>query len=253
MILDKIVNQKKKEVQKRKKRLPLTRLKPLLKNSDSDFKKALSKGFSLIAEIKKGSPSEGIINNRFNLEEIAKIYQKNKHVKAISVLTDKKFFFMGPTCLIETRKLTNKPLLRKDFIIDEYQVYESRFYGADAILLIAAILSQNQINKFIEIAKKYKMRCLVEVHTEQELKKVLKTKAELIGINNRNLDTLKVDLNTTIALAKKIKKNQIIVTESGYNSKKEIKTVKNKVNAALIGTSILKSKDINKKINELMK
>ncbi|MBU0628345.1 MAG: indole-3-glycerol phosphate synthase TrpC, partial [Nanoarchaeota archaeon] len=240
MILDKIVNQKKKEVQKRKKRLPLTRLKPLLKNSDSDFKKALSKGFSLIAEIKKGSPSEGIINNRFNLEEIAKIYQKNKHVKAISVLTDKKFFFMGPTCLIETRKLTNKPLLRKDFIIDEYQVYESRFYGADAILLIAAILSQNQINKFIEIAKKYKMRCLVEVHTEQELKKVLKTKAELIGINNRNLDTLKVDLNTTIALAKKIKKNQIIVTESGYNSKKEIKTVKNKVNAALIGTSILK-------------
>ena len=251
MILDKIIKKKKEEVKRRKKRLSLSKLEPVLKKSDRSFKKSLSKGFNLIAEIKKGSPSEGIINTNFNLEKIAKIYQKNKKVKAISVLTDRKFFFMGPTCLRDTKKITKKPLLRKDFIIDEYQVYESRFYGADAILLIAGILTKNKISKFIEIAKKYKMDCLVEVHTEKELKK-LPDNAEIIGINNRNLDTLKINLNTTLNLTKKIPKNKIIVTESGYNTTKEIKIIKNKVNAVLVGTSILKSKDINKKINELM-
>jgi len=148
-------------------------------HSDRDFKKAISQEFSLIAEIKKGSPSEGIINKNFNLEETAKTYQNNKNVKAISVLTDN-HFFMELSCLKGTRALTKKPLLRKDFITDEYQVYESRFYGADAILLIAAILSKEKIDRFINIAGKYKMHCLVEVHTENELKKVLGTKAEIM-------------------------------------------------------------------------
>jgi indole-3-glycerol phosphate synthase len=176
---------------------------------------------------------------------------------------------MGPSCLKEVRKLTKKPLLRKDFIIDPYQIYEARYYGADAILLIATLLTKDRINNFIEIAKRYNMDCLVETHTKEELQKVLKTKAEIIGINNRNLDTLKIDLNTTINLAKKIPKlsnvsenglekpkgflkNKIIVTESGYRTNKEIKKVKSTANAALIGTSILNSKDINKKINDLM-
>ncbi|MEA2037590.1 MAG: indole-3-glycerol phosphate synthase TrpC [Nanoarchaeota archaeon] len=253
MILDKIIKAKRKQVATKKKKLSLSRLKPHLKKSDRDFKKAISKGFNLIAEIKRGSPSEGIINTNFNLENIAKTYQKNRKVKAISVLTDRKFFFMGKSCLKTVRKLTKKPLLRKDFIIDEYQIHESRFYGANAILLIARLLTKEKIDKFISIAKKYDMDCLVEVHTLGELKKVLKTKADIIGINNRNLDTLKVDLNTTLELAKKIPKNKIIVTESGYYSSKELKKVKNKANAVLIGTSILKSKNINKKINELMK
>lgn len=252
MILDKIIRKKKEEVKKRKKKLSLTILKSHLKKSGRNFKKAISKKFSLIAEIKKGSPSEGIINKSFNLEKIARIYQKNKHVSAISVLTDGEFFLMGPTCLSDAGKLTKKPLLRKDFIIDEYQIYESRFFGADAILLIARILTKNKIKRFIEIAKKYDMDCLVEIHDEKELKKLPKN-AELIGINNRNLDTLKVDLNTTLNLIKKIPKNKIVVTESGYNTNKEIKKLKGKVNAVLIGNSILKSKDINKKINELMK
>ena len=153
--------------------------------------------------------------------------------------------------MIGTKELTNKPLLRKDFIIDEYQIYESRHYGADAILLIARILTKNKIKNFIEIAKKYNMDCLVEIHDEKELKK-LPNNVGIIGINNRNLDTLEVSLNTTLDLIKKIPKNRIVVTESGYNTNKEIKNVKNKVNAVLIGTSILKSKDINKKIDELM-
>lgn len=251
MYLDKIIKNKKKEIRKNKKTLPLNKFKPSLKSSDRSFKKAISKGLNLIAEIKKGSPSKGIINKSFNLEETARIYQKNKHVKAISVLTDYKFFFMAPTCLSTTRKLTKKPILRKDFIIDPYQIYESRLYGADAILLIARILTKNKIKNFIEIAKKYNMNCLVEIHDEKDLKK-LPINAEIIGINNRNLDTLKVNLNTTPNLIQKIPKNKIIVSESGFNTKKDIKKVKDKVNAVLIGTSILKSKNINKKINKLM-
>lgn len=251
MYLDKIIKNKKQEIRKNKKSLPLNKFKSSLKSSDRNFKKAISKGLSLIAEIKKGSPSKGIINKNFNLEETARIYQKNKKVKAISVLTDYKFFFMAPTCLKTVRELTKKPILRKDFIMDPYQIYESRLYGADAILLIARILTKEKIKKFIEVAKKYNMYCLVEIHDQKDLKK-LPINAEIIGINNRNLDTLKVDLNTTPNLIQKIPKNKIIVTESGYYSNKEIKKIKNKVNAVLIGTSLLKSKDINNKINELM-
>lgn len=263
MILDEIIKNKKQEVKKNKKALPLDSFKSNLKPSDRNFKKAIKKGFNIIAEIKKASPSKGIINQNFNLEETAKIYQKNKHVKAISVLTDYKFFFMAPTCLKTVRKLlypivraklklTKKPLLRKDFIIDPYQIYESRLYGADAILLIARILTKNQIKNFIELAKEYKMDCLVEIHNEKELKK-LPNNTEIIGINNRNLDTLTIDLNTTLNLISKLPKNKIIVSESGFSTNENINKVKNKVNAVLIGTSILQSKDINKKINELMK
>ncbi len=270
MILDEIIKKKQEEVKKSKKSLPLNSFKSNLKPSDRNFKKAISKGFSLIAEIKKASPSKGIINKNFSLEETAEIYQKNKHVKAVSVLTDYKFFFMALTCLKEVRKLTKKPILRKDFIIDPYQIYESRLYGADAILLIARLLTKNQIKNFINIAKKYNMDCLVEIHNEKELKK-LPDNVEIVGINNRNLDTLKTDLNTTLNLINNIPKlskskiskglgnsknfqsNKIIVTESGYHSNKEISKVKTKVNAVLIGTSILQSKDINQKINNLLK
>ena len=252
MILDKIVKAKKQEVQLRKKTLPLASFKSKLTNSNRDFKKAISKPLSLIAEIKKGSPSEGIINKNFNLENIAKTYQKNNKVKAISVLTDWEFFFMAPTCIAETKKLTKKPILRKDFIIDEYQIYESRLYGADAILLIAEILPPKKINKFIKIAKTYNMDCLVEVHTKEELGKVLKTNAEIVGINNRNLKTFKISINTTLNLKKLIPKNKMIVSESGFKTKADIKKIKT-VNAVLIGTTFMKAKNINKKIGELLK
>lgn len=251
-LLDEIIKNKKKEIAERKKIFPLNKLKSNLKKSDRDFKKAISKGFNLIAEIKKGSPSEGIINKEFNIKRIVKAYKINKNVKAISVLTDKKFFLMSLKNLSGIKKLTKKPLLRKDFIIDEYQIYESRFYGSDAILLITRILTKNKIKDFIEIAKKYNMDCLVEIRNKKELKK-LSDNVEIIGINNRDLDTLKVDLNTTLNLIKKIPKDKVIVTESGYDSSENIKKIKDEVNAVLIGTSILKSKKINKKINELLK
>ncbi len=252
MILDEIIKNKEREVRRRKKVLPLVRFKSRLKRSDRNFKKAISRPLSLIAEIKKGSPSKGMINKNFSLEKTARIYQKNRKVNAISVLTDLHFFFTGPHALTEARKLTKKPLLRKDFIIDEYQVYESRRVGADAILLIASVLTKQKIESFIKIAKRYNMDCLVEIHNEKELKK-LPTNVEIIGINNRNLDTLKIDLNTTLNLINKIPRNKITVSESGFNTSKDIKKVKSKANAVLIGTSIMKSKDKNKKINELMK
>jgi len=252
MILDEIIKNKEQEIKKSKKSLPLDKFKSNLKKSDRNFKQAISKKFSLIAEIKKGSPSRGIINKDFSLEETAKIYGENRNVRAISVLTDYKFFFMAPTCLRDVRKLSKKPLLRKDFIIEDYQIYEARLFGADAILLIARILTKTKIENFIKIAKKYNMDCLVEIHNEKELEK-LPDNVEIIGINNRNLDTLTIDLNTTLNIIKKLPKNKLIVSESGFNTAKDINKVKNKVNAVLIGTSIIKSKDINKKINELLK
>lgn len=249
MILNKIIDYKKKELKKSKKRFPLESFKNSLKKSNRDFKKAVKAG--LIAEIKLRSPSEGVVRHDFNIFNIVKVYNSTKEIRAISVLTDTNFFGGGKTSLSIVRALTKKPLLRKDFIIDPYQIYESRYYGADAVLLIARILSKDKIKKFIRIAKKYDMDCLVEVHSEGELNK-LPSNVEIVGINNRDLDTLEVDLNTTLRLSKKIK-GKIIVTESGYKTKKQIDEVKGKVNAFLIGTALLKSKNIKKKVKELFK
>jgi indole-3-glycerol phosphate synthase len=250
MILDKIIKEKRKEIKKSKASLPLHSFKSKIKKSTKNFKKAISKRLSIIAEIKRASPSEGIIRKDFDVRKIAKIYE-SAGARAISVLTDEKFFKGELISIKKVKKVTSLPLLRKDFIISEYQLYESRFYGADAVLLIAALLSKEKINKFINIAKRYKMDCLVEVHTEKELKKVLKTKAEIIGINNRNLDTLKVNLHTTIKLAKLIPGNKIIVGESGIKKRLDIKRVKDKINAVLIGTTLMRAMNIKKKIREL--
>ncbi len=256
MILNKITAFKKREVAKNKKLFPLSNFKSRLKKSDRDFKKAVSENsLNLIAEIKKASPSEGIINKNFNFEKIAETYSKNQHVKAISVLTDVKFFAGRKTLIHAVKKFTEKPILRKDFIIDEYQIYESRFYGADALLLIAGILTKKQLEKFIKIAKRYDMDCLVEIHNKEEIAK-LPNSTEIIGINNRNLDTLSINLETTNKLVKLINKklkNKVIVSESGINSRADINKIQDKVNAVLIGTSLIKSKDINSKINSLFK
>ena len=251
MILGAIVKTKKKEIKEHKKNFPLASFKLFLKKSDRDFKQAISKKFSLIAEIKKKSPSGGAIRKGFDLNQIARAYQKSK-AAAISVLTDEKYFGGNLVYLRTVHSLTTKPLLRKDFILEKYQIYESRYYGADAVLLIARILTKTKIKNMIIAAKRCNMECLVEIHDEADLKK-LPNNVEIIGINNRNLDTLKIDLNTTLNLKKKIQKGKIIVTESGYHTNKEIKRVKNKVNAVLIGTSILKEKDMNKKIDELLR
>ncbi|MDA1196415.1 MAG: indole-3-glycerol phosphate synthase TrpC [Nanoarchaeota archaeon] len=246
MILDQIVEHKKKEVEQRKKQFPIEHI---LKPSTKNFKKAISqKGINIIAEIKKKSPSTGMLNNH-SLPDVIKIYDQHPKVKAISVLTDQKFFGMSQESLQQVAKVTDKPLLRKEFIIDEYQILESRHYGADAILLIASILQKTKLNRFIKKAKELGMDSLVEVHTKKELELVLETDAEIIGINNRNLDTLKIDLEKVNKLAKLIPPEKIIVAESGYHSNQDITNAT--ADAFLIGTSLLQAKDIQNKLDRL--
>ena len=219
------------------------------------FLKAIKKPqqISLIAEIKKSSPSLGVIRENFNHREIASSYQQ-AGVQAISVLTEEDFFSGNLTYINEVKNLTEVPVLRKDFILEPYQVYESRLYGADAILLIADILTQEEIQQLVEISTGLGMESLVEVHTERELKKVLKLKnIPLIGINNRDLHTLEVDFKTTEKLFPLIPKDKIVVVESGIKSYQDVLFLKILgVSAVLIGTAFMQAGDIKKKVEELM-
>lgn len=237
-----IIEEKKKEIALSKKRLSLNELTKALPNYKSNFKGAVSKsGLNIIAEIKKASPSRGVIVKNFNPQKIAKIYKK-LNVSSISVLTERKFF-KGDVCyLSEVKKIANLPVLRKDFIIDEYQIYESKFYKADAILLIARILTLKKLSKFLKIAKNLGLDCLVEIHSKQDLAKALNSGAEIVGINNRDLKTFRVDLNITEKLIKSIPKNKIIVSESGVKSREDLFFLKNLgVNAVLVGEAFLKA------------
>src|SRR3989338_4815814 len=249
-MLKQIIWNKRKEVEISKKRYPLSSFKNKIVNSDMDFKKALSKDkLNLIAEFKRNSPSGNIKNNEFNTEKIINIY--SKHADAISVLTDEKFFNGSLEDMKLVSTLTQLPILRKDFIIDEYQIYEARLYDADAVLLIASVISKDETNHFIDIAKSMNMDCLVEVHTEDELNKALDTKAQIIGINNRNLDTLEIDLNTTLKLMNKIPSDKIIVSESGITGNEYVQKIKNKVNAILVGSQFMNSNNVEKEILQL--
>ncbi|MEK6714779.1 MAG: indole-3-glycerol phosphate synthase TrpC [Candidatus Omnitrophota bacterium] len=254
-ILDKIILEKKKAVARTKRNKALD---ILIKQSESLpkarlFKKALNKKgqLSLIAEIKKASPSSGVIRRDFNPVKIAKIYEKSG-ADCLSVLTEEKFFKGKLNYIKKIKKEVGLPILRKDFIIEAYQIYESRAYGADAILLISTILPLEKLKKFINLSKKLKLDCLVECDCLASLRKALKAGAEIIGINNRDLHNFKVDINRTKRLIKYIPKNKVIVSESGIKGKKDIEFLKNLgVNAVLIGETFIRSKNIEAKIKEL--
>lgn len=257
-ILQEILRYKKESLTQAKSDLPLRELKARISNTPhpASFKMAVKRGkdksINLIAEIKGASPSRGVIREEFNLLDIAKIYDE-KNAAAISVLTEEHFFQGKLDYLKEVRKVTRKPLLRKDFIFDEYQVYESRVSGADAILLIIACLDKYQLNDFLGLAKELSLDSLVEVHNLKELDTALKSGAEIVGINNRNLKTLKVDLNTTFELIKDIPPDRIIVSESGIKTREDVKRLElDRVDAMLVGTAIIKEKDIGAKIDELL-
>lgn len=256
-ILDEIIAHKKIEIEEQKNQIPLDEIKSQLNESDNtrDFKSAVSfpNKVNLIAEIKKASPSKGIIRKDFDPVTIAKIYEQNG-ASAISVLTDRKFFYGDISFLKSVRSVTSKtPILRKDFIIDEYQVYQSRLFGADAILLIANVLDLQKLNMLISIAKAIGLDCLVEVHNEDELNKVIQSNAEIIGINNRDLHTFTVDLKTTADLVRLIPDDKIIVSESGISSSNDVEFLKKLgVNAMLVGESLMASDDIAKKIKQLV-
>ncbi len=215
--------------------------------------KILKKGnkIKFIAEVKKASPSAGIIREDFNYLNIAKEYEAGG-ASAISVLTDKEFFKGELKYLSEIKKTVNLPILRKDFIIDPYQIYEAKAAGADLVLLIARILTREQIDTFLALAHKLGMECLVEVHDNDELNTVLETEASIIGINNRNLDTFETNIETTLQLCHLIPEEKIIVSESGIKTRADVLYLeKAGIDAILIGETLMRSQDITQKIKEL--
>lgn len=256
-ILQEILRHKGEWLKQRKSDIPLKEIKARLKDilPTKYFKAAIKRKqkepIKLIAEIKKASPSKGLIREDFNLPEVVSIYN-GKDVDAISVLTEERFFQGSLNYLNKVRELTQKPLLRKDFIFDEYQVYESRANGADAVLLIVAALDKLQLTDLLGLSKGLSLECLVEVHNLKELDTALYSGADIIGINNRDLNTLKVDLNTTFELLKDIPDDKIIISESGINTRNDVEAIEStKVDAMLVGTAIMKVKDIGAKIEEL--
>jgi len=218
------------------------------------FKEAISKPrqISLIAEIKQASPSKGIICQNFNLEQIARFYQE-AGAQAVSVLTEEDFFGGDLAYLNQVKNIFSGPILRKDFILEEYQVYESRYFGADAILLIADLLTKDKLVQFMQIADRLGLDYLVEVHEEKELKKVLNLKVPIIGINNRSLRTLEVDFKTTEKLFTLIPKDKVVVVESGIKSSQDVLFLKILgASSVLIGTAFMEATDIKSKIEEVM-
>ncbi len=218
----------------------------------SIFKKSISNDeISIIAEIKQASPSKGILRKDLNPLEILKIYEQGK-ADAISVVTEEEFFLGKLKYLEIARENTALPILRKDFIIDEVQVYQSKAVGVDAILLIAKVLSQEKLKSLYFLAKDLGLDVVLEVHTLKELNRVLKIASDIIGINNRNLDTFEVDIKTTSNLMPFVPNNCIVISESGINSFKDILLLKGlEVDAVLVGEALMKSEDIMHKLKEL--
>jgi len=255
MILDKIVSYKKKKIEEEKEITPIDEILPVMDscNDTRSFKKAFENktSISIIAEVKKASPSKGIIKKDFNPEEIARAYGSNR-AEAISVLTEDRFFKGHNSYLKEVRNVTSAPLLRKDFIIDPYQIYQSKVLGADAILLIVSILSKEKIVEFIEIAKSIGLECLVEVHDRFELEAALKAGSEIIGINNRDLKTFNTSLSTTENLIKHIPESKVIISESGINTRQDMEFLQSLgVNGVLIGEGLMRANSIEDKFKEL--
>ncbi|MBI3398639.1 MAG: indole-3-glycerol phosphate synthase TrpC [Deltaproteobacteria bacterium] len=258
MILEKIVANKKEELTRLKADFPVKGLIQGLKMRikqlppTRDFAKAVKgKGIKIIAEVKKASPSKGVIRKDFKPVEIARIYEANG-AAAISVLTEEKHFHGHIDYLREIKDAVSLPILRKDFIFDEYQIYESRAAGADAILLIAAILEKEEIDNFLYLSSSLAMDCVVEVHNEDELKKVLSTNAKLIGINNRDLKTFKADIKNTLNLITKVPKGRVIISESGINSYHDIDMLKRAgAHIFLVGEAVMREKDMGRKLREL--
>lgn len=256
MFLEEILQYKYAEVAVRKERTPIAELERGLKNAPliRPFKQSLSgDSIELIAEIKKASPSKGLLCPDFEPVRIARDYEA-AGVAAISVLTDKKFFQGSLDYLKLVKAETKKPsVLRKDFIIDRYQLYEARVYGADAVLLIVAALTELELKDLVNQALELGLDPLVEVHNSLELEIALSSGAELIGINNRNLKTFEVNLETTFRLLELIPKGKIVVSESGIKDAYDFRRLfQAGVNAVLVGESIVTASDPGIKIRELM-
>jgi indole-3-glycerol phosphate synthase len=255
-ILHRITEKKRERLMYAKGAAPLRELKARIPDTESprDFRTAVRRGegpIRVIAEIKKASPSEGVIREGFNLLGIARTYEE-KAVDAISVLTEEDFFLGDIRNVSVVKQTVSRPVLRKDFIIDDYQIYESRAYGADALLLIASLLGRTQAAEYLHLCGELGLSVLFEIHNDDELEKAMRLNADIIGINNRDLNTLSVDLRTTSSLKKEIPPDRIVVSESGIKTRNDVLHLDTSgVDAMLIGTSLMKSRDIAQKLDEL--
>lgn len=257
MILSRIIEDKRRVIEEARR---LKAIEALIKEAraicvKSAFRKNISRPhhINLIAELKKASPSKGILRGDFNPVKIATTYQANG-ASAISILTDERFFEGKLEYIKKVKESVSLPILRKDFIIDEYQIYESVVAGADAILLIAELLSTSEMIGFYNLASSLGLDVLMEVHNEEDIEKALATDAEIIGINNRDLHTFKVDINVTQKLIRLIPQNKIKVSESGIRSYEDVMFLKSLgINAVLIGEALLEANDIASKMREIMR
>ena len=254
-ILAEIATYKREFVQRAKYETPLAEMKAAALDTPhrEDFLAALQgEGMALIAEIKKASPSRGVIREDFDAEAIAAIYAENG-ARALSVLTDEAYFQGGNAYLTAARQISGLPVLRKDFTIDPYQIYEARLIGADAILLIAALMDGGQFDDFIGLGEELDMAVLVEVHSAEELRRSLQVGARLVGINNRNLKTFETTLDTTYALVELIPEDITTVSESGIEHGGHVRELEAAgIDAVLVGESLMKADDMGAKVRELV-
>ena len=243
-ILDEIVAKTKSKLEEKKQGLSLEQLisKIDFKNlKETNFKKSLqNKAEAIIAEIKKASPSAGIISHNFDPVLKSKEYE-SFGASALSILTEEDYFLGNIQYLKDVKATTSLPILRKDFIVDDYQIYESKLIGADCILLIASILNDEELKNFSEIAERLKLDYIIEVHDEEELQRVQHFSNAIIGVNNRNLKTFDVDINNSVELKKIFDGQNTFIAESGIKSKKDIEYLKrHNINVFLIGESLMK-------------
>ena len=243
-ILDEIVAKTKSKLEEKKQGLSLEELisKIDFENlKETNFKKSLqNKAEAIIAEIKKASPSAGIISDNFDPVLKSKEYE-SFGASALSILTEEDYFLGNIEYLKDVKAITSLPILRKDFIVDEYQIYESKLIGADCILLIASILNDEELKNFSEIAERLKLDYIIEVHDEEELQRVQHFSNAIIGVNNRNLKTFDVDINNSVELKKIFDGQNTFIAESGIKSKKDIEYLKqHNINVFLIGESLMK-------------
>lgn len=253
-ILNRIIEDKRQEVADLKRSVPQSELEVMIEQRPPvrDFARALAApGISLIAEAKKASPSRGLLCPDFDPVRLARAYEK-AGAAAISVLTEVKYFQGRLDYLSAVRQAVDIPVLRKDFIFDPYQVYESAAAGADAILLIAAVLTNSRLDELQSLAGDFGMTCLVETHDESDVERAFRACAPVIGINNRDLETFEVDLSTTGRLCSIIPQGTMIVSESGIHTREDvIKLQEYGVDAVLIGESLVTSRDIPRTVKEL--
>lgn len=257
MILDELAAYAKERVQNAKSHKNLEQIKKeayLIPKGEFCFEKKLRKSeMSFICEVKKASPSKGIISREFPYLEIAKAYEEGG-ADCISVLTEPKWFLGSDEIFSQIRKEVNLPMLRKDFTVDEYQIYEAKLMGADAVLLICALLETEKIKEYLKICDDMGISAVVETHDELEIDTAIQAKARIIGVNNRNLKNFTVDFENAKTLAEKIPKETIFVAESGVKTKQDILQIEQAgANAVLIGEALMRTSNIEQQIKAFKK